>query len=108
MWEWISGTGRWALLSGSGAALFLLIFVSAAIDVRRRSRFLTTMKRTPTSRVANAQPGLVELVGVAASAGTLVTAPLSGAPCVYFRVVVEERSGSSSTTVIDYETWRDF
>jgi hypothetical protein len=108
MWEWVSSTGASVLLCGSGALLFLILFCMVATEFRRQSRVLATMKRTPTSRVANAQPGLVELVGVAASAGTLVTAPLSGAPCVYFHVVVEEASGSSRSTIIDFTQWRDF
>jgi hypothetical protein len=109
MWEWISGPMRTeALLFGIGAVAFLFFSVALAIDFRRKSRLLATMKRTPTSRIANAQPGLVELVGVAVSAGKLVTAPLTGKPCVYFHVLVDEPSGSSRSTVIDDQSWCDF
>jgi hypothetical protein len=103
MWEWLTGIG-----TGIGALTFLIVGIAGGVELRRKSRLLATMNRTPTSRIRNAQPGLVELAGVAVSAGELVTAPLTGAPCVYFRVAVDEPAGSSRSGVLDDAKWCDF
>lgn len=91
-----------------GAAACLVCAIAGVVVLRRKSRLIATMKRTPTSRIASAQPGIVELAGVATPADAGLTAPLTGVPCVYYRVAVEEGAGSSRSTLLDEDKWCDF
>jgi len=53
----------------------------------------------PTSRIASAPQGYVELSGRgSAAAGFGLVAPLSGMPCVWFRFVLERRQGDKWVT----------
>ena len=56
----------------------------------------------PTSRVRSASQGFTELAGIARSAGTPLTAPLTGRPCLWWRYRIERyqssgRSGAWTT-----------
>jgi hypothetical protein len=58
----------------------------------RRSRAVAD---TPTSRVASAPQGYVELFGRAKPhPGMSMTSPVSMRPCVWFRYRIEEQSGN--------------
>ena len=55
---------------------------------------------TPTSRVASAPQGYVELHGTARQhPGQMVLAPLTSSPCVWFRYLVEEKRGKDWSVV---------
>ena len=80
----------------------------------RRSRVVAD---TPTSHVASAPQGYVELFGKArAQPGQSLSAPLSLRPCVWFRYLLEEKRGknwqrvgagmSSDTFLLDDEIGR--
>lgn len=67
----------------------LLSFVAWGGNLRR-SRLI---KDTPTSRVASAAQGYVELVGLGkAFSGQQLVSKLSGTPCLWFKYRVERRS----------------
>ncbi len=73
----------------------------------RRARIAAT----PTSTIASApMHGLVELAGTAVPVdeSSLVTAPLSGTRCLWWRVVIDEVNGSSTTRLLDLREARDF
>ena len=63
----------------------------------RRSRAVAD---TPTSRVASAPQGYVELCGRRGCIpGTSVIAPLTAPPCVWYRYRIEEKSGKNWSAV---------
>jgi hypothetical protein len=73
------------LIGGISFVLWILSF--------RRARAVAD---TPTSRVASAPQGYVELHGIARQhPGQLVTAPLTSTPCVWYRYLVEEKRGKN-------------
>lgn len=85
----IGTAGGWLLvLSIIGAISFALWIVTF-----RRARVVAD---TPTSRVASAPQGYVELHGVAHQhPGKVVNAPLTFQPCVWHRYIVEEKRGKN-------------
>ncbi len=73
----------------AAAALIMAAGAYAWARAYKRHRHVTD---TPTSRIASAPQGYVELCGKAAShEGRVLAAKLTGARCVWFRYVVEER-----------------
>ena len=78
--------GLFALLASAAAAVLLGLAVAALL---RRRRILAT----PTAAIGSAAGGLVELHGHVRPLATL-TAPYSGAPCVYYRFRLAERRGT--------------
>lgn len=79
--------GRWLLLLPG-----LLLAVAFWFGNLRRYRAITDH---PTSRVASAPQGYVELRGTASGEdGFMLTAPLSGMPCLWYRYTLEERRGN--------------
>lgn len=80
-----SRTG-WLICLGLVALLSLLAWLSA---LRRRR----AIDDTPTSRIASAAQGYVELRGSGrALAGMPLLSPLSGFPCLWYRFQIEEKS----------------
>jgi len=74
-----------------GAALVVAVF--AWYGNLRRYRVIVDH---PTSRIASAPQGYVELHGQGSDAdGFALVAPLSGMPCVWYRYVLERRQGNS-------------
>jgi hypothetical protein len=62
------------------------------------------MKRTVTSPGGELRPGFAEAKGRLVANGPLLASPLSGAPCVYYRVLVQERRSNRNkrwVTLID-------
>jgi len=77
-------------------ALFALA-LSAAVAlwfVFRKLRHYRLIADTPTARIRSAPQGYVELIGhVIAGENGMLTAPLSGRPCVWYAYKVEKESG---------------
>jgi hypothetical protein len=77
----------WSLGAAMGVAIF------AWFGNLRRYRVIVDH---PTSRIASAPQGYVELDGRASDAdGFDLVAPLSGLPCIWYRYVLERRQGDS-------------
>lgn len=61
------------------------------VNLRRYS----AVADTPTSRISSAPQGYVEVVGMGTHpAGNRLVSPLSGLPCLWYRHLVEEKSGN--------------
>jgi len=89
----IGTPGGWlfvlSLIGGISFVLWILNF--------KRARAVAD---TPTSRVASAPQGYVELHGTARQhPGYVVIAPLTSTPCVWYRYVVEEKHGKDWSVV---------
>jgi hypothetical protein len=80
----LEGDPRWLVLLAAGAAGGVFGFFSGFRAWRR----LRLIEDTPTSTVRGLALGRVELRGRAVDKAELV-APLTGAPCVYYRFLVE-------------------
>jgi hypothetical protein len=97
------------ILGGFMSLVGVLSMARGREDLARRRRILST----PTSRITEAQGGLVEIAGrlVVGEKGTL-TAPFSGRQAVFVRVLVEEyrQRGKSGTwvTVFSESMSREF
>jgi hypothetical protein len=108
------------LVSGGGQLLFLMlgvhlesragwIFSLCGVAVLSFLAWIATVRRwraigdTPTSQVASAAQGYVELAGRARNhAGGAVIAPHSQLPCCWYRYLVEKRrSGNKGWKVVD-------
>lgn len=77
----------WFACLAAIALISLVAWLSALYRLR-------TIRDTPTSKVASAAQGYVELLGRgAAFADTPVTSRLRGLPCLWYRYRVEERRG---------------
>jgi hypothetical protein len=89
----IGTPGGWLfVLSTIGGISFVLWILNF-----RRTRAVAD---TPTSRVASAPQGYVELHGIARQhPGHIVIAPLTSTPCVWFRYKVEEKRGKDWSVV---------
>ena len=89
----LSTPGGWLfVLSTIGGISFVLWILNF-----RRARAVAD---TPTSRVASAPQGYVELHGIARQhPGHIVIAPLTSTPCVWFRYEVEEKRGKDWSVV---------
>ncbi|WIM05997.1 MAG: hypothetical protein OHM77_01515 [Candidatus Nitricoxidivorans perseverans] len=71
------------------ALLIALVSLFAWISAMRRARAISDM---PTSRVASAAQGYVELLGKGLPlAGTPVVSPLTSRPCLWYRFRIERR-----------------
>lgn len=75
-----------ALLAGCGFALW------RGLGARWLLRMIAD---TPTARIRSAPQGYVKLFGEAKVNGELLTAPLTGLPCVWFSYRISERRGRS-------------
>lgn len=99
MWESlrrIIATGHWTGKMNDGVLLILGVAGGIALffhgfRLNRRKRLIET---TPTSSIRSLAIGLVEITGQAEPAGSLLNAPFSAMPCVFFSYQVEERQRS--------------
>lgn len=73
-------------------------FSAAALRFRRRARFVEANPVGPIARLAE---GPAAVSGQVVEAGPTLVAPLSGRPCVYYRLHVQERRGGRLATVVD-------
>jgi hypothetical protein len=80
---------------GVVVAVLAVIFLRRGLDAFWRLR---TIADTPTARIRSAPQGYVELCGRVLAHGDLVTAPLTGIACVWYRFKVQERRGSGKNT----------
>jgi len=79
---WFSSDGAWiAVAAGVGALLGIYLFWSGF----RKLRFKRLILNTPLSRIRSASIGLVEVNGSPVGPCVL-TAPVTGDPCFYYRV----------------------
>ncbi|NIR58960.1 MAG: hypothetical protein GWO02_05285 [Gammaproteobacteria bacterium] len=77
------------------AAVLALVTAGGFYFIWRSLRRARIIEDTPTARVRSAPQGYVELRGRAvADGGFVVTAPLTGKECLWYRYKVERRSGS--------------
>ena len=83
------------------AAISLLTWLSAL----HRRRAITD---TPTSRIASAAQGLVELHGRGRAIDPPLASRISGLPCLWYRFAVEERRGKEWETVDEGESSLSF
>lgn len=87
-----------ARIGTAGGWLFVLCLIGAIsfalwVSTFRRARAVAD---TPTSRVASAPQGYVELHGFALQhPGRTLNAPLTFRPCVWYRYTVEEKNGKN-------------
>jgi len=88
-----------------GAALAAALALAAWHASLRRARAIAD---TPTSAVASAAQGYVELFGRARPAGDPLAAPLNGLPCLWYRFKVERRNGDKWETVSAGESFASF
>lgn len=79
----------WQVSLGAMAALSLFAWYSSL----HRLRIITG---TPTSRIASAAQGYVELLGQGRFHETQLVSKLSALPCLWFRYLIEEKSGSKN------------
>jgi hypothetical protein len=80
-------------------ALMVPLSLFAWTSAYRRSRAVTD---TPTSRIASAAQGYVELVGAGKPlAGAPLMSPLSHLPCLWFRYTVERRDSDNKWVTED-------
>lgn len=72
----------------------------AALSWVVAQRRLRQIRNTPTSRIASAAQGLVELKGYGLPTGEApLTSPLRSRPCIWFRYCIEERRGDNWSVV---------
>jgi hypothetical protein len=69
----------------------------------RHYRHRLTIRDTPMSKIDAAAIGLVEISG-RVRADSVETAPISGAPCVYWRTKIETHRGEQSAVVSDTQS----
>lgn len=87
----------WTLVVAAIGAISLMAWMSA----RRRERAFAD---TPTSRVASAAQGYVELRGVGrALDGLQVRSPLNGLPCLWYRYRLERRDSDNRWKTVSVE-----
>lgn len=85
----------WLFSLGLMAAISLMAWLSSLNRLR-------AVRDTPTSKVASAAQGYVELQGYGQHfAGSPLLSKLSAIPCLWFRYRVEERSDNNKWKVID-------
>lgn len=89
----IGTRGGWLFVLSVIAGLSLLLWTLSF----RRSRAIGD---TPTSRIASAPQGYVELHGEGRMhEGQVLNAPLTGGPCLWYRYRIEEKKGKDWRTV---------
>ena len=91
--------GGAVLLAGLGVALGLWLLARGMAGYRRASR----IGDTSTSSIASAAAGEVRIAGVVEPAELILTSPLQGARCVYYRASVEEPGRGRRQTVYSDE-----
>lgn len=117
------GYGQW-LASGGYLALLLVgayfdtpagwRLIAALIAVLALAAWLTVLRRmqavadTPTSAIASAAQGYVELLGRGRPAGAPLVAPLKQLPCLWYRYRVERRENDKWVTEESGESTASF
>lgn len=90
---------------GSLSAMALISFFAWMSALRR----LRAVRDTPTSRVASASQGYVELVGRGQPYGdTPLVSKLRGLPCLWYRWKVERRTNKDNWETVDSGESRDY
>src|ERR1035437_3859750 len=80
------------------ASIVFKIFFSRAAIIKRK------LRKTVLRKISLFQNGEVaKVVGTIKYIGTPLVAPLSGKPCAYYRVLVEQKRGRSWNILIEEE-----
>lgn len=90
-----------------GGAVTLIAFVSALTNAERRRR--RRLKKAPRRDIRHLpDKQLARYTGRVLGHRQPLEAPLSGRACVCWRVVITERSGKSTRTLLDKQAGQDF
>lgn len=84
------------LIAASGGYIFLYWYRSSRAWIRRT---LAKLPRTPIGQLVEGE--LARVVGTVKQLDHTVIAPVSGAPCVYYHVVVDRKYGGKWRRLID-------
>ncbi|MGA7749683.1 MAG: GIDE domain-containing protein [Gallionella sp.] len=84
----------WLFILSIMAAISILAWLSALNSLR-------TIRDTPTSKVASAAQGYVELIGRGHSFGDPMLSKLSALPCLWYRYKIEQRESESKWKTMD-------
>lgn len=87
----LESAGGWRVVASLIAVLALVAWVFAL-------RYARAIADTPTSNIASAAQGYVELLGYGRPAGAPLAAPLRGLPCLWYRYKVERKQGDKWVT----------
>lgn len=87
----LESASGWRVIAGLVAALALVAWLFAL-------RYARAIADTPTSSIASAAQGYVELLGRGLPAGAPLAAPLKGLPCLWYRYKVERKQGDKWVT----------
>lgn len=93
----MAATETLAAIAGAAGAVGTLTAAAMAARAFGNARLIASMPPTP---VAKLDPGLHEVRGTLAGDGELVS-PLSQRPCLYFRLLLEQRRRNRWETVVD-------
>jgi hypothetical protein len=91
----------WRVIAALISALALVAWVFAL-------RYARAIADTPTSNIASAAQGYVELLGRGLPAGAPLAAPLKGLPCLWYRYRVERKQGDKWVTEESGESTASF
>jgi len=103
-----------AVLMGASLALIVVVVVAMGIVIVAGLSLYHSIRRlqkVPDSQIAHANIGTtVRLHGIISEDSEFLEAPMSGRPCVWYRVVVEERHERHNhyMKIIDEERFNDF
>src|SRR4051812_44701669 len=78
----------------------VMVLSGGAVAVRaahKLTRTLRRMRESPSLRVADARPGLLELNGTVQPTADVLKGPITARACVFWRFVVEERKTQTVT-----------
>jgi E3 Ubiquitin ligase len=84
----------WLVCLSIMAAISILAWLSALYRLR-------AIRDTPTSRIASAAQGYVELIGLGYSFGDPLLSKLSALPCLWYRYKIEKRGSENKWKTVD-------
>lgn len=77
-----------------------ILGAGATVGLIYNARLVRLIKKTPTLPIKNVQKGYAEVKGRVVATGETLHAPLSGKPCVYYHLVVEEKMVTGNVSKI--------
>jgi hypothetical protein len=91
---WLASRNSWLFILSIMAAISILAWLSALNRLR-------TIRDTPTSRIASAAQGYVELIGQGYPFGEPLLGKLSLLPCLWYRYRIERRESENKWKTMD-------
>jgi hypothetical protein len=91
---YLHSSNDWLIILSVMAAISILAWLSALNRVR-------TIRDTPTSKVASAAQGYVELTGLGYPFGEPLLGQLSRLPCLWYRYKIEQRESRNKWKIVD-------